>query len=77
MRLVVMCCMCEKVRDDEANESERRRWKDCQRYMTKYMLTRADIKFSHGYCPPCLASYRSFLGLPQGDVRATQKENKA
>lgn len=77
MRLVVMCCLCEKVYDDVENEAGKERWKERKWYLARHMLRPADIRFSHSYCPDCLESYRAFLRLPQGDPRASQKEGKA
>jgi hypothetical protein len=77
MRLIVMCCLCEKVFDDRENEIGKTRWKERQSYMTTYQLTEADIRVSHGYCPNCLKAYRNFLKLPREYRRAWQKEEKA
>jgi hypothetical protein len=77
MRLVVTCCLCEKVFDDMEQENGKTRWKERQWYMAKYQLSRADIRVSHGYCPDCVKAYRTFLALPQEHRRAGQKEEKA
>jgi len=77
MRLVVMCCLCEKVYDDVENKIGDGRWKERKWYLAHYMLRPADIRFFRSYCPDCLESYRAFLRLPQGDPRAPQKEGKA
>ena len=77
MRLVVMCCLCEKVYDDMEKEVGKARWKDQNWFMAKYQLKRADIRVAHGYCPDCLQSYRTFLALPQERRGASQKEGKS
>jgi hypothetical protein len=77
MRLVVMCCLCEKVYDDMEKEVGKARWKDQHWFMAKYQLKRTDIRVTHGYCPNCLQSYRTFLALPQDRRGASQKENKS
>lgn len=77
MRLVIMCCLCEKVYDDMENDIGNGRWKERKLYLAQCMLRPADIRFSHSYCPDCLESYRAFLRLPQGDPCAPQKEGKA
>ena len=77
MRLVVMCCLCEKVYDDVENEIGNGRWKERKWYLAQYMLRPADIRFFRSYCPDCLESYRAFLRLPQRNPRAPQEEEKA
>jgi hypothetical protein len=77
MRLVVMCCLCEKVYDDMENEVGKARWKDRHWFMAKYQLKPTDVRVTHGYCPDCLQSYRTFLALPQERRGASQKENKS
>jgi hypothetical protein len=77
MRLVVMCCLCEKVYDDMEKEVGKARWKDQHWFMAKYQLKRTDIRVTHGYCPNCLQSYRTFLALPQDRRGASQKENQS
>jgi hypothetical protein len=77
MRYVVMCCLCEKVRDDVGSEPGEGMWQEFKIYMAKYMLRLADIRLSHTYCPACLVSYRAFLASPQGTRRPSQKEGKA
>jgi hypothetical protein len=77
MSLVVMCCLCERVRDDVAKDMGQERWLECKRYMAKYLPKVSDIRVSHGFCPDCLQSYRTFLALPQDYRPASQKEGKA
>jgi hypothetical protein len=77
MGLVVMCCLCERVRDDVANDMGEERWLECKRYMAQYLPKVSDIRVSHGFCPECLQSYRIFLALPQEHRSASQKEGKA
>lgn len=77
MRLVVMCCLCEKVYDDMEKEVGKVRWKEQSWFMNKYQLKRADIQVSHGYCSDCLRSYRTFLALPLERRSASQREGKS
>jgi hypothetical protein len=77
MRLVVMCCLCEKVYDDMEREVGKARWKEQNWFMAKYQLKRAGIRMSHSYCPDCLQSYRTFLALPQECRAALRKEENS
>ncbi len=42
-RVIPMCCVCGKVRDDDGQ------WMDLTQYMMLYM----DVLLSHTYCPTC------------------------
>ena len=77
MRLVVTCCLCEKIYDDMEKEMGKARWKERNWFMAKYQLTVSHLRVSHGYCPDCLQSYRTFLALPQDRRRASQKEGQS
>jgi hypothetical protein len=77
MRVVVTCCLCEKVFDDMNKDMSGTRWKERKWYMAQYQFKSADIRTAHGYCPKCLESYRKFLALPCGDGPAPKKEEKA
>jgi hypothetical protein len=77
MRVVVMCCLCEKVFDDMDKEPSGTRWKDHKWYMAQYQLKSAETRIARAYCPKCLESYRRFLKLPSGNRRASEKEEKA
>jgi len=74
MRLVVMCCLCEKMYDDMETVVGKPRWKEEGSFMATYQLKRADIRVTHGYCSDCLRSYRTFLALPQEPRGASQRE---
>lgn len=76
MRLVIVCCLCEKAYDDMEKEVGKARWKPRDWFMAKYQLRAADIQVFHGYCPDCLRSYRTFLALPL-ERRASQKEGQS
>jgi hypothetical protein len=77
MRVVVMCCLCEKVFDDMEQEMGKSRWKECESYMAQYQLKRSHIRMFHGFCPDCLRSYRAFLAGPIEQRRTSRKEEKA
>ena len=77
MRVVVMCCLCEKVFDDMDKAPSGTRWKDHKWYMAQYQLKSSETRIAHGYCPKCLESYRKFLKVPSGNRRTSEKEEKA
>jgi hypothetical protein len=74
--LVTMCCFCEKVRDDVGTEPGTGVWQEFKIYLAKYLLKPADIRFSHTYCPGCLAYYRAFLALSHEASPRPEKEGK-
>ena len=43
--LLPVCSVCNRIRDDEG------RWHD----LTTYLADHSDVKFSHSFCPKCLA----------------------
>lgn len=75
-QIVVICCFCEKIRDDRGAEPGGSLWQDFKVYMATYMLRPEDVMFSHGYCPACLSYYRSFLSLPAGAINRNQTERE-
>jgi hypothetical protein len=76
MRVVVMCCLCEKVFDDMDKEPRGSRWKDHKWYMAQYQLKPAETRIAYGYCPKCLESYRRFVKVSSTD-RWAEKEERA
>ena len=48
--LVPICAKCKKVRESNADAKDPRSWKRIEEYIS----SRADVKFTHGYCPDCL-----------------------
>jgi hypothetical protein len=77
MKVIVMCCLCDKVFDDMDKGTSGTRWREYKWYVGQYQLKPAEIRIAHGYCPECLDSYRRFLTLPGRDRRAPEKEEKA
>lgn len=51
--ILPICMYCHKIRDDQAS------WQKLE----NYLLTHADVRFSHGLCPDCIAKHH-----PDGDV---------
>ncbi len=44
-----VCCVCSKIRDDDATEPGKGDWYD----VTSYMSKKAKIDITHTYCPEC------------------------
>ncbi len=75
-QVVVICCLCERVRDDRGVETGQEAWQDFRGYFEKYMLKLRDVSLSHEYCPSCLGYYRNFLtGLDTAKVRSEKERN--
>jgi len=76
-QVVLICCFCEKVRDEAGARSGGELWQDFEIYMVKHPLKPKEMMFSHTYCPACLSYYRSFLSLPAGAINRNQMEGEA
>ena len=48
-KILPVCCVCKKIRDDTNKEPGTGEWVT----MEDYMSEKADIDVSHGYCPEC------------------------
>ncbi len=60
-KLEIMCCFCEKIRDDRAADRSQTTWHPFKAHMEKYGLRPETVRISHTYCPDCLAYYKEFL----------------
>ena len=54
-KILPVCCVCKKIRDDTNRERGTGKWM----IMETYMSEKANIEVSHGYCPECLKSVNS------------------
>ncbi len=59
--LAIMCCFCEKIRDDRAANRSEASWHPFNVFMGKYGLRPEAVRISHTYCPDCLTYYKGFL----------------
>ncbi|HEB29699.1 hypothetical protein LCGC14_2083900 [marine sediment metagenome] len=48
-KILPICGVCKKIRDDEGTEPGKGTWVDLE----EYLLDKAKIAVSHGYCPDC------------------------
>lgn len=55
--LIPICSNCKKIRDDEGY------WE----ILEKYIQTHADVQFSHGICPDCVAKLYPDLSIGKGE----------
>ena len=72
-QILVICCFCEKVRDDTGAESGGGLWQDFIFYMATNRLRPDDVMFSHTYCPACLLYYRDFLSSSESAITRTER----
>lgn len=66
-RLVPLCSLCRRVRDDEGIGFGRDDWGDVLAYMKRYRLAPSDFIFSPTYCPDCCLFYRQLMSYGRGD----------
>ncbi|MGR3316878.1 MAG: response regulator [Candidatus Anammoxibacter sp.] len=48
-KILPVCCVCNKIRDDATGEHGKGKWLS----LSAYMSEKAKIDVSHGYCPDC------------------------
>jgi len=58
-KLLPVCCMCGKIRDDGAGPSGGGQWDRLDRFVARH----SDAQISHTFCPACLAEYKQREGL--------------
>lgn len=75
-RIVAICCFCERVRADVESEEDEAPWQEFTSYMVNHRLSPEKVMFSHTYCPTCLVSYRTLLGLSEGAIPPDKSERK-
>lgn len=57
--ILPVCCVCGLIRDDSETGLSQDPWG----ILEDYVQRRASARFSHTYCPRCLAESREKLGL--------------
>jgi hypothetical protein len=58
---IPMCCMCKQVAD-RAGSSEV--WMKLKRFQDQHYLDKAELQFSHTYCPSCYKRQARAWRLP-------------
>ncbi len=66
-RLVPLCSLCRRVRDDEGTGFGQGDWGDVLAYMKRHRLAPSDLVFSHTYCPDCCLFYRQLMSYGSSD----------
>ncbi len=57
VRVIPMCGLCRRVRDDGFSAMGATRWIDFHHYLARHVVAPSQVKFSSGYCSECLMSY--------------------
>lgn len=55
-QILPICCICEKVRDDERPEADEGVWQDMKTCMVSRGLRTRNTAFAYGCCPDCLTT---------------------
>ncbi len=53
-KLLPVCCVCGKIRDDSGSERGAGAWERLDQYLARH----SDTQFSHTFCPDCFEDYR-------------------
>lgn len=56
--VVVICCLCRRIRDDLGPESGAGLWYEPYLYLAMHSLGAEEFQMSETYCPSCLTTYR-------------------
>ncbi len=57
VRVVPMCGLCRRVRDDGFATRGMVRWVDFPSYLARHVVPPSQVRFSSDYCSECLLSY--------------------
>lgn len=57
VRVVPMCGLCRRVRDDGASASGIGRWMDLPSYLAQHVVPASKVRFASNYCSECQVSY--------------------
>ncbi|WHZ22756.1 MAG: hypothetical protein OJF47_001868 [Nitrospira sp.] len=57
VRVVPMCGLCRRVRDDGFATRGRSRWVDLPSYLAQHVVPPSQVRFSSDYCSECRLSY--------------------
>ncbi|MBS1259086.1 MAG: Regulator of RpoS [Candidatus Scalindua arabica] len=69
--ILPVCCKCQKIRDDTGYEHGAGKWMA----METYLIKRAHVTCSHGYCPECFEGAMSVLTTGEAMRKKTASEN--
>jgi len=53
-KLLPICCVCGKIRDDDSAADNSARWQRLDQYLSRH----SDTEFSHTFCPGCFEEYK-------------------
>ncbi len=53
-KLLPICCVCGKIRDDDGAGKDAGRWQRLDQYLSRH----SDTEFSHTFCPDCFLEYK-------------------
>ncbi len=57
VRVIPMCGLCRRVRDERVPARDATRWVDFPSYLTRHVVSLSQIQFSSDYCSECRLSY--------------------
>ena len=52
-RLLSVCCVCRRIRDETGSRPGRMSWVTLGSYRRTHNVHSTDLLFTHGYCPQC------------------------
>jgi PAS domain S-box-containing protein len=58
-KLLPVCCMCGRIREDESGAKGSGEWQRLDHYVARH----SDAQISHTFCPRCLEEYKRSQGL--------------
>ena len=57
VRVIPMCGLCRRVRDDGFSARDTTSWVDFPSYLTRHVVPPSQVQFSSEYCGECRLSY--------------------
>ena len=66
VRVVPMCELCRRVRDEGYSARGANCWVDFPSYLARHVVSPAQVRFSRNYCSECRLSYDIFKAYGEG-----------
>ena len=60
-RVLPVCCVCRKIRDETASSPNCEHWVTQRTYRKTHGINPVDVPLTHTFCPPCFTKFMDTL----------------